>query len=131
MNENYEYKSIKVPIRKIIKNIEYLKKIDDVVQRAHLLTIQSFMFLKYYFLHISSEKNYVTPEINLDFIKLIFKVLYTKNNKKSNIISNLNELKKNASLPENNSLFDKLKKFNDQVYNKVLDLQLIILLLIR
>src|SRR5438132_10987784 len=117
MKNNYEYKSVNTSIRKIIKNVTYLRKIEDVVNRANLLVIQSFLFLKFYFLYISDEKNISVPEINESFIKLIFKVLYCKNNETG---ANSIKAKESSALSENEALYNQLKKFKNKIYNKVL-----------
>src|SRR5438105_12258178 len=79
-NQNYKYKSVKTSLKRVINDSRFIDKIDDVVYRAHLLVIQTYQFFKYYILDLY-QNNEPIHVIDAEFIKLIFKVLYTNKSK--------------------------------------------------
>ena len=69
-----EYNTIVIPYKKFIKDNGITSKLDDVIERTHILTCHAYNVLKLFYLEkYQSGKD--LPPITEDFIKMIFKSL--------------------------------------------------------
>ena len=101
------YKCIKCSLKNIVNEKEILIKINKVVDRCNKITINVYQFLKLYILYeYENENNF--PKINSELILNIVKIV------------TYNENKSGRKIKETNKSFNKLKKFYDQNFEKLL-----------
>jgi len=80
--ENYRkfltsYKSVKIPLKRILKHNYNLEKLNLAINRINNIVIHTYQFLKLFCMHSYNTKN-MMPQIDADFIKIIFKTIGTK-----------------------------------------------------
>ena len=75
-----KYKTIKIPLTKIIRDDRILKKINDTVIKTNKLVIHVYQFLRLWAIKKISENNF-DFKIKKEFIKMAFKALIDENNK--------------------------------------------------
>ena len=94
-----EYKCIKVPLKKILKDSKNIDKIEDCVNRANKIIIKAYQLLRLWILN-EYEKTNTVPKIDRNKIQMIQKSLFSTNKgrspSKENLlfIKNLNNLHK-------------------------------------
>lgn len=101
-------KSIKLPLKSIIKKKEYLPLIEEKVLSHSRIVQESLHFLKLYFLYLF-EKKESFPDVNRGLITNIFKII----SKKPKVGSNPSKGSK--------IIKQKLQKFYDDEYSKTLE----------
>lgn len=103
------YKTIKAPLKSIIKHDITLNIINEIVLNINKINIHTYHFNKLYCLDTFNKTGHL-PEINSTLINMIMKVLCEKK-----------PVKKGSPLSdENQMLNNKLTKFYDDVYSKLI-----------
>ena len=74
-SENFDYmKTTKDNIKNVIRDVNLLNTINDIVIRTNKIVIHSYNFLKLYLLNLY-ENNQPIPKVDKEFICDIFKVV--------------------------------------------------------
>jgi hypothetical protein len=93
----------KCPLKNVIKNKHILSSINENVINVNKIVIHTYQFLTMYLLHLHDE-NKDFPYIDIDLVKLIFKIVSKRIQKKGK--------------PNKNPLLDKFKLFFNEHYKK-------------
>lgn len=90
------YKCFKIPLKKIAKDEEFLKQLNEDIIRMNKITIHAYQFLGLYLRKLYKDKSEI-PLINKEFMKLVIKTVSKGSNagpktKKAKNLGNKNKL---------------------------------------
>lgn len=101
------YKSVKVPLKSIIKNDQILRTIESTVIRINKIVIHSYQFVKLYCIS-QFTKTGTIPNIDYKFIMLIMKTVSVSDNNRGKYKKDVQKLK------------DKLDVFYEKSYKPLI-----------